>query len=1058
MTSTRSRASTSASSLLQDVPGAFPPRRSNEQEVQEPTPSLSLYEAVHARRAEYVRPKHVRIKIGTWNVAAHKGTEKDIGGWFVGGKGVAEKLSGLNINVAEVAEQDVGKKEDAVSQEARFERKKPTLPINDPGVLPGNGDVGLYVLGLQEVVDINSATEALRPYTDPSVATKWREEMEKALPTGYRLVAEQQLLGLLLLVYASADLADEVKSVSTTSAGTGLMGYMGNKGAVTARIVIGETTRLVFVNCHLGAGADKAALDRRNWDALQITQRTRFDPIQDAMDLSQTTGEQIGDEDFAFWVGDLNYRLETIPGDDVRRLLMLHTRNEYDLKRQAQHKIDKEIENAAQTVKRKREHAASISSAESASASPRPSSDGVATDTDSTPPSTLAEEIGASEDPASLQTTISSLLQHDELAQQMKQRKAFHDGWREGPITFLPTYKYDVGSVGVFDSGEKKRAPSWCDRILYRTRRDKLAFDAKIKEEENAKRQDEQMRANGTDQAADDEEILYDYDPDADGTTLKYDYDDYDEQDERDEGIHTVMTKEGVEDELRLEYYVAHQRVLSSDHKPLDATFMLKYEAVVPDLKAKVHAEVAKDLDKAENEGRPNVTVVVDQHKNSQEEHDDTCKDFEGVSFGEVRWNQTKHRSLTIANTSRVPASFRFIERPAGDDQASGIAPGWLNMKLNDIPLTSSSSATVPVTLEPGETAVVELEIQVTDTKLVHDLNEALSVLDDVLVLRVEGGRDHFIPVRAKWLETILGRSIDKLIRIPEGGIRKLQNQRPDKSSKKTSSRPSSGTASPVVNEPVRCSAPRELFRLTEAIEESATRVVAEWDMTSSDSEIAPWKLFAGWPFDEHCWTEISSLEWDSAMSDLCNALDTDQSVEASLPQELPRIQRLYVLSSFLLTFLASLSDGIIDEDLWTRIDLYLMDLEKHKHHPTNEEQRTAIHEILSQSPSHSISFILVTSMLDRLSQEIASTQTIDEEPPLSPKFGKAADTLRRVTGTFAKLSVASRREQACTAWARIFAKLITRAPTDGVKKHHTLHERRMMELIEVFLRKDEPG
>ena len=86
--------------------------------------------------------------------------------------------------------------------------------------------------------------------------------MSKALPSGYRLVAEQQLIGLLLLVYAAPSLADEVKSVSTTSVGTGLMGYMGNKGAVTARIVIGDTTRMVFINSHLAAGADKTALER----------------------------------------------------------------------------------------------------------------------------------------------------------------------------------------------------------------------------------------------------------------------------------------------------------------------------------------------------------------------------------------------------------------------------------------------------------------------------------------------------------------------------------------------------------------------------------------------------------------------------------------------------------------------------------------------------------------------------------------------------------------------------------------------------------------------------
>jgi phosphatidylinositol-bisphosphatase len=981
------------------IPGAFPDARSPSI-ASISTHQTSLAQALYDRRSEYTRRRNVRIKVGTWNTAAQKGTEQDVGAWFVRGKGVEEAMAGLGVNERE--NRGKGSRESVESQEARHSTKTPTIPLHDPGAVPGGEEIDIYVLGLQEIVDITSPTEALRPYTDPAAANRWKASLEEALPKGYKMVSEQQLIGLWLVIYASPEVAPQIKNVSTTSVGTGLMGYMGNKGAVTSRIVLGETTRLVFINSHLAAGADKASLDRRNWDAAQINTRTRFEPIVDSLGSLQNQGEGLGDEEFAFWFGDLNYRLEGMPGDDVRRLFTIHTKD-----------LDHDGEGRPST------------SVDSGSGSKGSSEE------DSVP---LPPEL----DPASLQTTIASLLPHDELHQQMKKGAAFYDGWEEGPIRFLPSYKYDIGKVGAFDSSEKRRCPSWCDRILYRTRAAKQRYDAKAKEQEIARKKDDEMRAKGMDLAGD-EDILFNYDPNTDGEVPGA-YEEYEE--DEDPQPEQVTTKDGLVDEILLEYYTSHMRVLSSDHKPLDAVFSLKYDAVVPSLKAAIHAEVVRELDRQENEGRPSIAVVVERATGSSatQDKDKTDSAFEGVDFDDVKFAKSKRRTITIANTGRVPATFGFADRPVDQDQNSGPFPSWLSVTFDREPDKRDRPGPDDVheryTLQPAEVVNAELKLKIENLSAVRNFNEGATDLEEVLVLRVENGRDHFLPLRAHWLQSVLARTVDKLIKIPEGGIRRLQNQIPDRGE-------------------VKWSVPRELFRLTEAIENMTERTLAEWDMTKREGERAPFKDNAGWPFVKiHGTSNDRSETHEEEPAGLYDALDCDTPFTQAFEPETRSKERVEMLAEVLLTFLSSLTDGVITKSLWEKLEEGLITRERSRQYIAPDDEKMWALEILAMTPAHNASFLLLLSFLQNIANQITESSKPKPQTPRSSMDLPASPEVKVRRRTLSKVPEVAIRQLIIRNYAVVFSDAMFRCKEEVKmkEKDKAVRKERMVKIVELFL------
>ncbi|XP_057324053.1 synaptojanin-1 [Microplitis mediator] len=64
---------------------------------------------------------------------------------------------------------------------------------------------------------------------------------------------------------------------------------------------------------------------------------------------------------------------------------------------------------------------------------------------------------------------LDQILQYDQLLVQQEQGNVFKN-FIEGPITFPPTYKYDLFSDD-YDTSEKCRQPAWTDRVLWKRRK-----------------------------------------------------------------------------------------------------------------------------------------------------------------------------------------------------------------------------------------------------------------------------------------------------------------------------------------------------------------------------------------------------------------------------------------------------------------------------------------------------------------------------------------------------------------------------------------------------------
>ncbi|XP_065860846.1 type I inositol polyphosphate 5-phosphatase 12-like isoform X2 [Euphorbia lathyris] len=276
-------------------------------------------------------------------------------------------------------------------------------------------DVGIIVVGLQEVemgagfLAMSAAKETVG-LEGSSVGQWWLDNIGKALDEGttFERMGSRQLAGLLISLWVRKNLRAHVGDVDAGAVACGFGRAIGNKGGVGLRIRVLDRI-MCFVNCHLAAHLE--AVTRRNADFDHIFKNmvfSRSSTLPAAAGVSTTTQALKGTNAVSANTEDIKPELS-----EADMVVFLGDFN-YRL-------------------------------------------------------------FGISYDEARdfvSQRSFDWLREKDQLRAEMRSGKVFQ-GMREALIRFPPTYKFErnLPGLGGYDSGEKKRIPAWCDRIIFRDSR-----------------------------------------------------------------------------------------------------------------------------------------------------------------------------------------------------------------------------------------------------------------------------------------------------------------------------------------------------------------------------------------------------------------------------------------------------------------------------------------------------------------------------------------------------------------------------------------------------------